>query len=103
MNPLEEIILYAAKVWGLELLGWIANFTVVVQFLQKDMWKLRWWGIVAATLWFGYAVGIQSYPLMSLNLIIWVIQAYHLRKLSKERRENKKSTKKKILKDRHGA
>jgi len=99
MNPLEELI----RMYWLETIGWIANFTVVVQFLQKDMWKLRVWGIVAATLWFGYAVGIQSYPLMSLNILIWLIQAYHLRKLSKERRENKKSTKKKILKDRHGA
>jgi hypothetical protein len=87
MNPLEEIILYAVKVWGLELLGWIANLVVVVQFLQKGMWKLRWWGIVGATLWGVYAVGIGSVPLLCLNLLIWIIQFYHLRKLSKERRE----------------
>ena len=83
MNPLEELIL---KVWSLELLGWIANLVVVIQFLMKDMWKLRVWGIIAATLWFVYAVGIQSYPLMSLNVLIFLIQGYHLRKLSKEKK-----------------
>ena len=86
MNPLEELIL---KLWSLELIGWIANFVVVIQFLQKDMWKLRWWGIVGATLWGVYAVGIGSIPLLCLNLLIWIIQFYHLRKLSKEKKEKK--------------
>ena len=83
MNPLEEII----RTHWLEILGWIANLTVVIQFLQKDMFKLRIWGIIAAILWFIYAVGISSLPLMSLNVLIFVIQAYHLRILSIKRRE----------------
>lgn len=82
MNPLEEII----RTHWLELLGWISNLTVVIQFLQKDMFKLRVWGMVAATLWFIYAVGIWSLPLMSLNVLIFWIQAYHLRILSIKRK-----------------
>lgn len=82
MNPLEELI----RMYWLETIGWIANILVVIQFLQKDMWKLRVWGIISATLWSIYGWGIQSYPLISLNLIIWLIQAYHLRKLSKEKK-----------------
>lgn len=70
----------------IEIIGWIANFVVVVQFLQKDMWKLRWWGIIGATLWGVYAVGIQSLPLFCLNLLIWLIQFYHIRKLSIEKK-----------------
>jgi uncharacterized membrane protein len=84
MNPLEQLIID----W-IELIGWIANGVVVIQFLQKDMWKLRWWGIIGATLWGVYAVGIQSLPLFCLNLLIWLIQLYHLRKLSKEKKEKK--------------
>jgi len=83
MNPLEELIL---KAWSLELIGWIANIVVVIQFLMKDMWRLRIWGIIAATLWLIYGIGIDSYPLITMNILIWVIQAYHLRKLSKEKK-----------------
>jgi len=82
MDPLEELV----RLYWLESIGWLANILVVIQFLQKDMWKLRIWGIVAATLWAGYGIGIQSYPLISLNVLIWLIQFYHLRKLSIEKR-----------------
>lgn len=84
MNALEELIL---KVWSIELLGWIANIVVVIQFLMKDMWRLRVWGIIGASLWAVYGWGIGSVPLICLNLIIWIIQFYYLIKLSKERRE----------------
>lgn len=69
-----------------EWIGWLANLVVVIQFTQKDMWKLRVWGIVAATLWAVYGGIIQSWPLMSLNVILFGIHLYHLRKLSMERR-----------------
>lgn len=85
MDGLEELI----RMHWLETIGWIANGVVVIQFLMKDMWKLRWWGIVGATLWGVYAVGIGSIPLLCLNLLIWIIQFYHLRKLSKEKKEKK--------------
>ena len=88
----------------IEILGWIGNGCVVIQFLMRDMWKLRIWGIIAATLWLIYGIGINSWPLISMNVLIWVIQAYHLIKLSKERRMKiKKSTGKKFFKDRHGS
>lgn len=88
----------------IEILGWIGNGCVVIQFLMRDMWKLRIWGIIAATLWLIYGIGINSWPLISMNVLIWVIQAYHLIKLSKERgMKIKKSTGKKFLKDRHGS
>jgi hypothetical protein len=89
MNPLEQLIID----W-IELIGWIANFVVVIQFLQKDMWKLRWWGIGGATLWGVYAVGIGSIPLLCLNLLIWVIQFYHIRKLSIEKKGKNRNDKK---------
>ena len=72
----------------LELLGWIANFVVVLQFLQKDMLKLRIWGIIGATLWGIYAVGIDSLPLLALNVLIWLIQGYHIRKLTINKKED---------------
>lgn len=75
---------------GIELLGWIANFVVVIQFLQKDMLKLRIWGIIGATLWGGYAVGIGSLPLLALNVLIWIIQGYHIRNLTINKKEDEK-------------
>lgn len=84
MNPLEELLQH----W-VELIGWLANGVVVIQFIQKDMWKLRIWGIIAATLWALYGGIIQSWPLMSLNVILFGIQAHHLRILSIEKKRKK--------------
>lgn len=81
MNGLEELIR-----GNVELIGWLANGVVVIQFIQKDMWKLRIWGIIAATLWALYGGIIQSWPLMSLNVILFGIQAHHLRILSIEKK-----------------
>ena len=79
---------------GIEILGWIANGVVLIQFLHSDMFKLRIWGIIGATLWGIYGIMIESYPLISMNVLIWLIQAYHLRKLSIEKKGKNRNDKK---------
>jgi hypothetical protein len=64
---------------------------------MKDMFKLRIWGIIAATLWLIYGIGIESWPLISMNILIWVIQAYHLRLLSIKKKGKNLGTTKKLF------
>ena len=67
-----------------EIIGWIGNFFVVVQFLMSDMKKLRLYGLVGAILWLVVGILIDNIPLIILNIIIIGIQIYHLNKLYKE-------------------
>ena len=67
-----------------EIIGWIGNFFVVVQFLMSDMKKLRLYGLVGAILWLVVGILIDNLPLIILNIIIIGIQIYHLNKLYKE-------------------
>jgi hypothetical protein len=67
-----------------EIIGWIGNFFVVVQFLMSDMKKLRLYGLVGAILWLVVGILIDNMPLIILNIIIIGIQIYHLNKLYKE-------------------
>ncbi len=64
-----------------EVIGWIGNLLVITQFLQKDMLKLRIFGILGGTVWLVYATLLGTVSLAVLNFIIIVIQLYHIRKL----------------------
>ena len=68
-----------------EIMGWIGNVLVITQFLQKDMLKLRIYGVLGGAIWLAVAVMMNSISLAVLNFIIIGIQLYHIRKLIKEK------------------
>ena len=53
-----------------EVIGWIGNLLVITQFLQKDMLKLRIFGILGGTVWLVYATLLGTVSLAVLNFII---------------------------------
>ena len=71
-----------------EVIGWIGNLLVITQFLQKDMLKLRIFGILGGTVWLGYATLLGRVSLAVLNFIIICIQVYHIRILLKQKKIN---------------
>ena len=54
----------------IEIVGWIGNILIITQFLQKDMLKLRVFGVLGGTVWLGYAVILETVSLAVLNFII---------------------------------
>lgn len=69
-----------------EVIGWIGNLLVITQFLQKDMLKLRIFGILGGTVWLVYATLLGTVSLAVLNFIIICIQVYHIRILLKQKK-----------------
>ena len=70
-----------------EVIGWIGNLLVITQFLQKDMLKLRIFGILGGTVWLVYATLLGTVSLAVLNFIIICIQVYHIRILLKQKKK----------------
>lgn len=70
-----------------EVIGWVGNVIVVISFLQKNIKKLRLYGLIGALVWIVYAIRIESNSLIILNLIILGIQSYHLWKIRKEEKK----------------
>ena len=58
---------------SLEIIGYLAMFVTVLSFLFKDQMELRLANAVACLLWVAYGVCIDSYPIIIVNLIIYVI------------------------------
>jgi hypothetical protein len=71
-----------------EIIGWIGNIFVIIQFTMSDMKKLRVYGIIGATIWLVVAIMINNISLMALNVIIIGIQVYHLHKIHKKEKVN---------------
>jgi hypothetical protein len=70
-----------------EVIGWVGNVVVIISFLQKNIKKLRVYGLIGALIWVVYAIRIESNSLIILNLIIMGIQSYHLWKIRKEEKK----------------
>ena len=67
-----------------EIIGWIGNIFVILQFTMSNMKKLRIYGTIGASVWLIVAILINNVSLMALNLIIIGIQVYHLYKIYKK-------------------
>jgi hypothetical protein len=70
-----------------EIIGWIGNVFVILQFLMSDIKKLRIFGLLGASVWLIVAIMIGNISLMMLNIIIIGIQIYHIYKLMKEQKQ----------------
>lgn len=71
----------------IEIVGWIGNILIITQFLQKDMLKLRVFGVLGGMVWLGYAVVLGTVSLAVLNFILIGIQVYHIRKILIEKKK----------------
>ncbi len=71
----------------IEVIGWVGNVLVITQFLQKDMMKLRIYGVLGATVWLVVAIMMNSLSLVVLNLLVVGIQLYHIRKIKIEQKK----------------
>lgn len=67
-----------------EVIGWVGNVVVILSFLQKKIKNLRVIGLIGAMIWVVYAMRIESYSLIILNLVIVGIQIYHIYKIRRE-------------------
>tara|TARA_Y100000389_G_scaffold30666_1_gene25962 strand:+ start:641 stop:979 length:339 start_codon:yes stop_codon:yes gene_type:complete len=72
-----------------EVIGWIGNVIVIISFIQKNIKKLRLYGLIGAMVWVVYAIRMESYSLIILNLVIMGIQGYHLWQIRKEEKKEK--------------
>ena len=70
-----------------EIIGWIGNIFVILQFTMSDMKKLRIFGVIGASVWLIVAILINNISLMALNVIIIGIQIYHLHKIYKKEKQ----------------
>ena len=67
----------------MEYIGYLATLLVISSFLVKDIMFLRALNTIGAVLFCYYALLIESTPVLVTNLLIGVINTYHLIKLNK--------------------
>lgn len=65
----------------LELFGYLGSFVVLVSLTMNSIVKLRWINLLGAVMFTVYAVLIQSYPTMFMNMGIVIIDLYYIQKL----------------------
>lgn len=63
-------------------LGYIATILVISSFIVKDIVLLRILNTIGAVLFCYYALLIESVPVFLTNLLIGIINTYHLTKLN---------------------
>ena len=72
---------------SVELLGYVGTAFVVGSFIGKSMFMLRLLNFIGATIITIYAVLIEAWPMVLLDGLLAVINAYHLYLLQKAERE----------------
>ena len=65
----------------MEILGWCATILVAVSFLFKNIVTLRLVNSLSCMLWLVYGFFLHSYPVITVNVIILIIQGYWLIKI----------------------
>ena len=76
----------------MELIGWIATIFIIISFIQKDMFRLRLLSLVGAGFWIVYGLIAETWSIVFLNVVIFLIQVYWLRRirLKKKKLSNEK-------------
>ncbi len=70
-----------------EILGILASVLIICAFMFKDIKIIRILDAFGAALYILYGVLIGSFPNILLNVVLVLIQIYHLIKLYKEKRQ----------------
>ena len=71
---------------SVEILGYVGMAFVVSSFIGKSMLTLRLLNVIGASIIMVYALLIDAWPMVWLNGLLAVINAYHLFLLFQERR-----------------
>jgi hypothetical protein len=71
---------------SIEILGYVGMAFVVSSFIGKSMFTLRLLNVIGASIITVYALLIDAWPMVWLNSLLAVINAYHLFLLLQERR-----------------
>ncbi len=69
----------------LELIGWIGSGLIVLSLAQARVWRFRVMNFIGAVIATAYNGLLSIWPFAAMNLIISVIDAYWLVRLSRER------------------
>ena len=72
-----------------EVVGWIGNVVVILSFLQKKIKNLRVYALIGSMVWIVYSIRVESNSLIVLNIVIMVIQIYHLYKIRIDEKKKK--------------
>ncbi|GEM_PF-1770399 len=73
---------------NVEILGYVGMAFVVSSFIGKSMVTLRLLNVIGAAIITVYAMLIAAWPMVWLNSLLAVINAYHLYLLQKEKRKD---------------
>lgn len=71
--------------WWIEALGWVGSGALVIGLLQKQMVRLRVVSLGAAVVLVAYNALIESWPMVAMNVVIFVINSVRLRDAIRER------------------
>lgn len=72
-------------VW-IEVFGWIGSGLLIVSLLQSRMLTLRVINSVASAMLVFYNVLVETWPMVGMNAAVILINAWHIRKILRERR-----------------
>ncbi len=73
------------NVW-IEVFGWIGSGLLVVSLLQSKMLVLRIVNSIASAMLVLYNVLVETWPMVAMNAAVIVINAWHIAKITRERR-----------------
>lgn len=72
-------------VW-IEVFGWIGSGLLIVSLLQSKMLVLRVINTIASAMLVLYNVLVETWPMVAMNAAVILINAWHIWKISRERR-----------------
>jgi hypothetical protein len=72
-------------VW-IEVFGWIGSGLLIVSLLQSRMLVLRVINSIASAMLVLYNVLVETWPMVAMNAAVILINAWHIAKITRERR-----------------
>ncbi|MBU1410527.1 hypothetical protein KKC22_03325 [Myxococcota bacterium] len=62
----------------LEVFGYLASAVTVASLMMSNIWRLRWLNLAGALSLMVYSLFLRAWPLVAVNGVIAVVDAYHL-------------------------
>ena len=73
--------------WWLEAIGWLGSAVLVWSLLQTQLRRLRLINLVGCVVLIGYNAALHVWPMVGLNVVLAVINVYHLVRMARERHD----------------
>lgn len=78
------------NVW-IEVFGWVGSGLLIVSLLQGRMLTLRVINSIASAMLVLYNVLVETWPMVAMNAAVILINAWHIRKILRERKAEQES------------